>query len=68
MDGHESHYGMDGCGSRPSNHPPARERLEALNAGCRELYEKLQPLVSFSWLNHAGKPYHSRRYLCDVPY
>ena len=45
----------------------ARERLEALNAEFRDLYEKLEPVVASFCPAFAAQPYHLRRYLCDVP-
>lgn len=45
----------------------ARERLEALNAQFRDLYEKLEPVVASFCPAFAAQPYHLRRYLCDAP-
>jgi guanine deaminase len=45
----------------------ARERLEALNAEFRDLYDKLEPVVASFCPAFAAQPYHLRRYLCDVP-
>lgn len=45
----------------------ARERLEALNADFKDLYEKLEPVVSSFCPAFAAQPYHLRQYLCDAP-
>jgi guanine deaminase len=45
----------------------ARERLEALNAEFKDLYEKLEPVVASFCPAFAAKPYHLRQYLCDAP-
>jgi guanine deaminase len=45
----------------------ARERLEALNAGMRELFARLEPVVASFCPALAAQPYHVRRYLCDAP-
>lgn len=45
----------------------ARERLEALNAGTRELFAKLEPVVASFCPALAAQPYHVRQYLCDAP-
>ena len=45
----------------------ARERLEALNAGMRDLYTKLEPVVASFCPALAAQPYHIRQYLCDAP-
>jgi cytosine/adenosine deaminase-related metal-dependent hydrolase len=45
----------------------ARERLEALNAEWRDLYERLEPVVASFCPAFAARPYHVRRYLCDAP-
>lgn len=45
----------------------ARERLEALNAEWRGLYERLEPIVASFCPAFASQPYHLRRYLCDDP-
>jgi guanine deaminase len=45
----------------------ARERLEALNAEFRDLYDKLEPVVASFCPAFAAQPYHLRRYLCDAP-
>ena len=45
----------------------ARERLEALNAEWKDLYERLEPVVASFCPAFAARPYHLRRYLCDAP-
>ncbi len=45
----------------------ARERLEALNVEFKDLYEKLEPVVSSFCPAFAAQPYHLRQYLCDAP-
>jgi guanine deaminase len=45
----------------------ARERLEALNAEWKGLYERLEPAVASFCPALAARPYHVRRYLCDAP-
>ena len=45
----------------------ARERLEALNAEWKDLYERLEPVVASFCPALAARPYHVRRYLCDAP-
>jgi guanine deaminase len=45
----------------------ARERLEALNAEWRDLYQRLEPVVASFCPALAAQPYHLRRYLCDAP-
>ncbi len=45
----------------------ARERLEALNAEFKDLYDKLEPVVSSFCPALAAQPYHLRQYLCDAP-
>lgn len=45
----------------------ARERLEALNAGMRDLYHRLEPVVASFCPALAAQPYHVRQYLCDAP-
>lgn len=45
----------------------ARDRLEALNAGMREVFERLRPVVASFCPALAARPYHLRRYLCDAP-
>ena len=45
----------------------ARERLEALNAGMRGLFERVAPIVASFCPALAAQPYHLRRYLCDSP-
>ncbi|MBB5689766.1 amidohydrolase family protein [Roseomonas alkaliterrae] len=45
----------------------ARERLEALNAEFKDLYEKLEPVVASFCPAFAAQPYHLRQYLCDAP-
>ncbi|MEO3470806.1 amidohydrolase family protein [Roseomonas sp. CAU 1739] len=45
----------------------ARERLEALNVAFKDLYERLEPVVSAFCPALAAQPYHLRRYLCDAP-
>jgi guanine deaminase len=45
----------------------ARERLEALNADNRKLFERVEPVVASFCPGLAAQPYHLRRYLCDVP-
>ena len=45
----------------------ARERLEALNAEWKGLYERLEPVVASFCPALAARPYHVRRYLCDAP-
>jgi 5-methylthioadenosine/S-adenosylhomocysteine deaminase len=45
----------------------ARERLEALNAEWKDLYERLEPLVASFCPALAARPYHLRQYLCDAP-
>jgi 5-methylthioadenosine/S-adenosylhomocysteine deaminase len=45
----------------------ARERLEALNAEWKGLYERLEPVVASFCPALAARPYHLRRYLCDPP-
>jgi guanine deaminase len=45
----------------------ARERLEALNAEFKDLYDKLAPVVSSFCPAFAAQPYHIRQYLCDAP-
>jgi 5-methylthioadenosine/S-adenosylhomocysteine deaminase len=45
----------------------ARERLEALNAEWKGLYERLEPVVASFCPALAARPYHLRRYLCDAP-
>ncbi len=45
----------------------ARERLEALNAGMRDLFHRLEPVVASFCPAMAAQPYHIRQYLCDAP-
>ena len=45
----------------------ARERLEALNAGARDLFTKLEPVVASFCPGLAAQPYHIRQYVCDAP-
>lgn len=45
----------------------ARERLEALNAEWKDLYERLEPVVASFCPAFAARPYHLRQYLCDAP-
>lgn len=45
----------------------ARERLEALNAERKGLFERLEPVVAAFCPALASQPYHLRRYLCDAP-
>jgi len=45
----------------------ARERLEALNAEFRDLFERLEPVIASFCPAFAAQPYHLRRYLCDAP-
>jgi 5-methylthioadenosine/S-adenosylhomocysteine deaminase len=45
----------------------ARERLEALNAEKKGLFERLEPVVASFCPALAAQPYHLRRYLCDAP-
>jgi guanine deaminase len=45
----------------------ARERLEALNVEFKDLYDKLEPVVSSFCPALAAQPYHLRQYLCDAP-
>ncbi|HYZ33015.1 MAG TPA: amidohydrolase family protein [Crenalkalicoccus sp.] len=45
----------------------ARERLEALNAEWRGLYDRLEPVVASFCPAVAATPYHIRRYVCDAP-
>ena len=45
----------------------ARERLEALNAGMLDLYNKLEPVVASFCPGLAAQPYHIRQYVCDAP-
>ncbi len=45
----------------------ARERLEALNAETKNLYELLEPVVASFCPGLAAQPYHLKRYLCDAP-
>jgi guanine deaminase len=45
----------------------ARERLEALNVEFKDLYDKLEPVVSSFCPAFAAQPYHLRQYLCDAP-
>ncbi|MBR0664029.1 amidohydrolase family protein [Roseomonas hellenica] len=44
----------------------ARERLEALNAGYLDLYNRLEPIVASFCPGMAAGPYQVRRYLCDA--
>ena len=43
------------------------ERLEALNAERKGLFEQLAPVVASFCPAFAAQPYHLRRYLCDAP-
>ena len=45
----------------------ARERLEALNAGNKALYDALEPVILGFCPAIAATPHHLRRYLCDNP-
>jgi guanine deaminase len=45
----------------------ARERLEALNAEWKDLFDRLEPVVASFCPAFAAQPYHLRRYLCDAP-
>ncbi len=45
----------------------ARERLEALNAENKQMYDMLEPVVSSFCPGLAAQPYHLKRYLCDAP-
>ena len=45
----------------------ARERLDALGAERRALFEQLAPVVASFCPGLAAQPYHIRRYLCDGP-
>jgi guanine deaminase len=45
----------------------ARERLEALNAQSKELFDRLEPVVASFCPAFAAQPHHVRRYLCDAP-
>ncbi len=45
----------------------ARERLEALNAENRQMYDMLEPVVASFCPGLAAQPYHLKRYLCDAP-
>ena len=45
----------------------ARERLEEANAGMKDLYERLMPIVSSFCPGLASQPYHLNRYMCDAP-
>jgi guanine deaminase len=45
----------------------ARERLEALNAGRRGLFARLEPVVRSFCPAFAKQSYPVRRYLCDAP-
>ena len=45
----------------------ARERLEALNAGNKALYDALEPVILGFCPAIAATPHHLRRYLCDAP-
>ncbi|MCK8782830.1 amidohydrolase family protein [Roseomonas sp. NAR14] len=45
----------------------ARERLEAVTAEQRWLFEALEPVVASFCPGLASSPYHLRRYLCDDP-
>ena len=44
----------------------ARDRLEAANAGLRDLYERLIPVVASFCPGLASQPYHLNRYMCDA--
>ena len=50
-----------------SEFPAAAPLLEALNAGMREVFDRLQPVVASFCPAFAARPYHMRRYLCDAP-
>lgn len=45
----------------------ARERLEEINAGARDLYERLIPVVTSFCPGLASRPYQVNRYMCDAP-
>jgi guanine deaminase len=45
----------------------ARERLEALNAANKTLYDRLEPVITSFCPGIAAQPYHLKRYLCDAP-
>ena len=45
----------------------ARDRLEAANAGMRDLYERLIPVVNSFCPGMASQPYQVNRYMCDAP-
>ena len=45
----------------------ARDRLEAVNAGALDLYNRLAPVVSSFCPGLAAQPYHLNRYMCDAP-
>jgi guanine deaminase len=45
----------------------ALERLDALNAERKGLFEQLAPVVASFCPAFATQPYHLRRYLCDAP-
>jgi guanine deaminase len=45
----------------------ARERLEALNAENKQMYDMLEPVVASFCPGLAAQPYHLKRYLCDAP-
>lgn len=45
----------------------ACERLEALNAEWKGIFERLEPVVASFCPALAAQPYHLRRYLCDAP-
>jgi guanine deaminase len=45
----------------------ARERLEALNAANKTLYDQLEPVITSFCPGIAAQPYHLKRYLCDAP-
>ena len=45
----------------------ASERLEALNAEWKGIFERLEPVVASFCPALAAQPYHLRRYLCDAP-
>lgn len=45
----------------------ARERLEALNAQSKDLFDRLEPVVASFCPALAAQPYRVRGYLCDTP-
>ncbi|MBY0339119.1 MAG: amidohydrolase family protein [Acetobacteraceae bacterium] len=45
----------------------AKERLDALNARWKDLFERLEPVVGSYCSGLARRPYHLSRYVCDAP-